>query len=410
MANSVCVIGGGASGMMAAIAAASAGVKVLLLEKGASLGRKLLATGNGRCNYTNRDLDLLHFHGDPGFIKTALEEFDGPHTLDFFRALGIPPWRDERGRYFPASLEAAAVLLALTREMECLGVGVIVHSEIVGVDRIVGGSFAVRERGKAHEADAVIVACGGRAAPQLGAGGAGYNIAQALGHKVTPLRAALVPVELVGPWFHKLQGVRMDAGLTISRGKAILARLTDEVLFANYGISGPLALCAGRLIGDGDCELEMSFLPGRETDAALSLLKARASALKNRTAGDFLTGILPAKVGWMIVGQSDIPQETPCAKMTDRQLSELARNLAHWPIRVKGLRPFKEAQVTVGGVATSEIDPRTMESKLVPGLFFCGEVMDVDGDSGGYNLQWAWTTGFIAGRSARAHVQSSPTR
>jgi len=420
MANSVCIIGGGPAGMMAAIAAASAGAKVTLVEKGASPGRKLLATGNGHCNFTNRDLDLEHFHGDTGFITAAIAQFDGPHTLDFFRALGIPPWPDERGRCFPASREAAAVLFSLTKEMEHLGVKVVVHSEIVGAIRRRNGGFALQERGKAFEADAVIVATGGKASPQLGsrvslglagrdprAQGGGYEIARQFGHTVTPLRAALVPIELVGPWFHKLQGVRMDASLTISLGNTTLwarrarpSRLTDEVLFASYGISGPLALRASRMIGEGGCELEMNFLPGREIDAALALVKARAASLRNRTAGDFLTGLLPAKVGWMIVGQTGIAQETPSGEITPQQLSHLARNLTHWPIRVKGLRPFKEAQVTVGGVATSEIDPATMESKLVPGLFFCGEVMDVDGDSGGYNLQWAWTSGFIAGRSA----------
>jgi hypothetical protein len=454
MSKRVCIIGGGPGGMMAAIAAASAGARVTVLEKNAAVGRKLLATGNGRCNYTNRDLALEHFHGaNSPFISTALAQFDGPHTVDFFRALGVEPYCDERGRYFPASQEAAAVLLALTQEMEHLGVEVITHSEIVGVTKVGRGphshiprpmtengdspqrqgvqspfSFAVRERGKVYEADEVIVACGGRAGPQFGSGGSGHNIAQAFGHKIVPVRAALAPIELMGPWFHKLQGVRMEASLTIAREKTILTRIADEVLFANYGISGPLALRASRMIGEGNCEVEMSFLPALGGDgktgtrhggqavrnegdtpdfsAALAIVKSRASSLRHRTAGDFLTGLLPAKVGCVMAGQSGIAPETPCAKLTGSQLRGLARNLTHWPIQAKGLRPFKDAQVTVGGVATPEINAATMESKLVACLFFCGEVMDVDGDSGGYNLQWAWTSGFIAGRSAGSAVRS----
>jgi hypothetical protein len=396
--------------MMAAIAASRAGARVQLWEKNPALGRKLLATGNGRCNFSNRDLSLEHFHApDPDFARAVLQQFDGPRTLEFLRAIGVEAHCDEGGRYFPASSEASSVLLCLTEEMARCGVRVNLRSEIVGIERA-GNGFGIRRRGGADEVGAVIIACGGRASPQLGSNGSGCELARQLGHTITALRPALVPIELVGPWFHKLQGIRWDMTLTISRAGRPAEEITDEGLFAKYGLSGPIALRASRRLGEGGYQLELNFLPARSPDEVSTILKERAEALPTRPSHDFLTGLLPTKLGRMIVEQTGVPTDLPCGKLSAKQIARLARNLTHWPMQMRGLRPFREAQVTVGGVEISEVDPTTMESRRVAGLFFCGEVVDVDGDSGGYNLQWAWSSGHVAGRSAASYAMGKPAR
>ncbi len=390
------VIGGGPAGMMAAIAAASQGAAVRLWEKNGSLGRKLLATGNGRCNLTNRDLALTHFHGDLALATPALSAFDGQQTLRFFRALGIEQSWDEQGRCFPASREAGSVLSALEHEMDQLGVEAIIRSEIVNIKRAPRG-FTVSQRGAAHACGAVIIACGGAAAPQFGANGGGFELARQLGHAVTTIQPALVPIEVAGSWHHKLQGVRLDMEITLPGG----ATLTDEGLFTHYGLSGPLALRASRSLAPGD-RITLSFLPDMARDAVSRLLQQRSRLLAARTAQEFLDGWLPAKVGAMLVRESGISINAPVAAIAAAQLDALAANCVAFPVTVKSRRGLKDAQVTAGGVSGSGIDPATLGSRSVPGLFFCGEVLDVDGDSGGYNLQWCWSSGFVAGRSAAA--------
>ncbi|HTY07749.1 MAG TPA: aminoacetone oxidase family FAD-binding enzyme [Candidatus Edwardsbacteria bacterium] len=389
------VVGGGPAGMMAAIAAARRGAAVRLWEKNGSLGRKLLATGNGRCNFTNRDLDLAHFHGDRALAAPALAAFGGQQTLRFFLELGIEPSCDERGRYFPASQEAGAVLFALEREMERLGVEVGSRCEVVAVRRGRGG-FAVDQRGASHRCAALVLACGGAAAPQHGANGGGFELARQLGHRVTAIAPALVPVEFAGNWHHKLQGVRLDMTLTCS---ASGAAITDEGLFTHYGLSGPLALRASRSLASGS-KAALSFMPGAPRDEVRSKLSERQRLLAARQARDLLTGWLPAKVGAMLVRESGIDPDIAAAELTAQQIEALITNCTAFPVTIKALRGLKEAQVTAGGVAGDGIDPTTMGSTLAPGLFFCGEVVDVDGDSGGYNLQWCWSSGSVAGSSA----------
>jgi len=398
------IIGGGASGIMAAIAAMRAGATVRLWEKNPVLGRKLLATGNGRCNLSNCDLDLAHFHApDSEFVAAVLRRLDGKRTLEFFREIGVETVADARGRYFPASNEATAVLACLTGEMERLGAMVAISAEIVGIEAK-GRCFLVRRRGSSEAVAALIIACGGRAGPGMGTQ-SGYALAQQLGHTVTELRPGLVPLMLCGSWFHKLQGVRWDMTLTVSRAGKRVLEITDEGLFTRYGLSGPLALRSSRAIGEGDCEVTLSFMPEMNDAQAERLLAARQQRLSHRPVGDFLTGLLPAKLGRVIAAECGLALEMPCGQLGTHLLAKLACSLTHWPVRVRGLCPFSEAQVTVGGVNLHEINPATMSSRLVPGLFFCGEVVDVDGDSGGYNLQWAWSSGYVAGTAAAAFVR-----
>jgi len=398
----VSIIGGGASGMMAAIAAARGGAKVRLWEKDHSLGRKLLATGNGRCNFTNSDLAPLHFHTPvPATAGMVLPQFTLEQTLDFFQSLGIEYYCDARGRYFPKSNEAPSVLFALTREMETLGIEVNLHAEIVGVKKNKAG-FLLHQRGESHQAQAVILTCGGAAAPQLGGGEGGYLLAGQLGHNITPLRPALASLELEGNWYHKLQGIRLDMDLTVFEGPKKILQLTDEGLFTKFGLSGPLALKSSRILGEGSKQCFLSFVPGQTGPEMSTVLAKRSKNISYRSTQEFFTGLLPQKIGQMLIRESRIDPEKDTSRLTETEIKKLASNLTAWPVKVKAVRPFKEAQVTVGGVDLHEVIPGTLGSKKVPGLYFAGEMLDVDGDTGGYNLQWAWSSGWVAGKNAAA--------
>ncbi len=386
--------------MTAAIAAARNGARVRLWEKNHSLGRKLLATGNGHCNLANADLSPGHFHsGRPDAVASVLVAFDLERTLKLFRGVGIVLRSDERGRFFPMSNEAGSVLTALEYEMGRLGVEVRTRCDIVGMERK-GRGFLIHQRGEGHQADRVIVACGGCASPQFGSNGSGFELARQLGHKITELRPALVPWEIFGNWFHTLQGIRWDMELTVKTSDGRKAVFLDEGLFTKYGFSGPLALRSSRQVGDGIKSAHLNFMPGKGAGELGKMLEARRENLKDRPAGVFFSGLLPEKIGRMLVRESGVMQDNEVGTMTDAELAQLAGNMIAWPVRIKGLRPFKEAQVTAGGVDMSQVAPGTLESKLAPGLFFCGEVLDVDGDSGGYNLQWCWSSGWAAGTAA----------
>jgi hypothetical protein len=386
--------------MMAAIAAARFGHTVRLWERNGSPGRKLLATGNGRCNLSNQDLGVRHFHGgNPEITDAVFKAFGLEPTLEFFRDLGTDCYCDQRGRYFPASNEAASVLYALEREMERLGVELRLHSEIVGLKRSKAG-FVIHQRGQSLRADRVIIASGGKAAPQFGSDGGGLLLAEAMGHRITPLRPALVPLELEGNWFHRLQGVRMDMELSVWQNGRPVLRSVDEGLFAKYGLSGPLALGSSRILGGTEALVTLNFFPGKAGADLKPALQQRAKRFPGRPAPELFTGLLPRKVGQMLMRESRIDPGLGCSALTPPALEKLAHRACAWPIKVKGPRPFKEAQVTAGGVDISEVLPETMESRLVPGLYFAGEVLDLDGDSGGYNLQWAWSSGHAAGTAA----------
>lgn len=386
--------------MTAAIAAARGGARVRLWEKNHSPGRKLLATGNGRCNLSNSDLSMEHFHcGRPEAAAAVLEPFGLERTLSFFRGIGVELSSDERGRLFPMSNEASSVLGALESEMGRLGVEVHTRCDIVGLERQ-GRGFVIHQRGERHKAERVIIASGGCASPQFGSNGSGFELARRLGHRITELRPALAPWEIGGNWFHPLQGIRWDMELSLVTTDGRRAVFLDEGLFTKYGLSGPLALRSSWTAGGGVRSASLNFMPGKDTGELGRMLEARRETLKDRTAGAFLSGLLPERIGRMLARESGMAVDDLMETISDEGMKRLAENMAAWPIKIKGLRPFKEAQVTAGGVDLSQVKPEALESELAPGLYFCGEVLDVDGDSGGYNLQWCWSSGWAAGTAA----------
>lgn len=389
--------------MMAGIIAGRKGRRILLLEKGKELGRKLKATGSGRCNLTNLDMGSSHYHTTTReLVQTVLTRFDEKRTREFFGNLGLLTRVEERGRVFPACQEASAVCALLVSELDRVGVEVRLHSEVVGLESGKDG-FQIRQKGETHQTKRVLLASGGLAGPQFGASLTGLEIAQSLGHKVVPTFPWLVPLHLESRWQKQLQGVRMDLEVKALLGDEELFRDTDEVLFTPYGISGPLTIRASGAVlthyQKQGFRLEASFFPGMERSEVDQKMLRRWAEHPEREAGFSFTGWLPARVAPVVLHSAGIDEHRPVRTIRAGERRELADAFTHWEFVVKGGGSYKEADAMAGGVETKEVNPQTLESRLVPGLFFAGEILDVAGDWGGYNLQWAWSSGYVAGNA-----------
>ena len=401
--KNVVVIGGGASGMMAALTAAEKkDNRVVLLERQQRLGRKLLATGNGRCNLTNTAAAPEHYHGaEADFVRPALERFGVQDTLDWFHALGLLTVTEYGGRVYPLSNSANSVLDVLRFALERAHVEQRLAAPAREIRRATGGYTVVTDEEELR-ADALIVACGGCAGGKLGGVTDGYALLKPLGHKRTGLYPALVQL-LTAPEFPRaLKGVRCPASLTLLSGESVLARSEGELQFTETGVSGPAVFDLSRAAATGgaDLTLRIAFLP-HTIEETLNLLRARRAAFPQLPAGEMLTGMLHNRLGRMLVKYAGLDAGKPLGKLTEGELAALAGVLLALPLPVRGTEDFDHAQVTAGGIKTSGFDPETLQSWFMPGLFACGELLDVDGDCGGFNLQWAWSSGRLAGRLGR---------
>jgi predicted Rossmann fold flavoprotein len=410
----VIVVGAGASGLMAAGQAALSGADVLLLEKKSRPGRKLRITGKGRCNLTNVEpvSQFIEHFNEGRFLRQALARFSSSELIQFFERLGLPTVTERGGRVFPASGQAQDVVDALVRWVSDSGgilrTGITVRRLLVENGQVVGVSCSGGRKGKetSHHADAVVVAAGGASYPATGSTGDGYRMARAVGHAVVPIRPALVPLETAGDVAPRLQGLSLrNVSVSVLISGQARKTMFGEMLFTHFGVSGPVILSMSRLAVDalraGEAvALAIDLKPAldeRKLDARL--LRDLASHGR-RQYQTLLKGLLPRKLIPVCVEQTHIPPAKECSQITARERGRLRRWLKRFQLSVTGHRPFEEAIVTAGGVATREIDPRTMASHLVKGLYFCGEVLDLDADTGGYNLQAAFSTGWVAGRSA----------
>ena len=394
----VLIIGGGASGMMAALTAAQNGHRVTLLERQARVGRKLLATGNGRCNLTNRNASPAHYHGGDGFCDYALSQFDVSDTLRFFERLGLLTMTEDSGRVYPMSNMAGSVLDVLRYALEQESIDLRTAQVVIAVKKTVNG-FTVKTETDSFTADAVILAAGGCAGGKVGGVMDGYQIAKALGHHRTALYPSLVQIKTDPTYPRALKGVKAECGITIYRGKEILAQNRGEVLFTEYGVSGPAIFDISRVVavgGDGlTCELD--FFPDQGDTTLQSWLNSRRQSMANREAGTLLTGSVHSRLGQMIVKSAGFTNQS-ISTLSDEAVAQIFHQMRHFSLPVTGVCGFDQAQVTAGGLRCDEFDPHTMQSKLVPDFYACGEVLDVDGDCGGYNLQWAWSSGHLAGQ------------
>ena len=399
--ETVIVIGGGASGMVAALTAARACERrVLLLERQQRVGRKLLATGNGRCNLTNTGACPARYHGEnPEFAVPALTAFPPQATLDFFHALGLVTVEEPGGRVYPLSDSANSVVDVLRFALEARGAEVRTSCPVRELRRESPG-FAVITDGEILHAGKIIVACGGAAGAKLGGVSDGYVLLNALGHRRTALYPSLVQLLTAPEYPRALKGVRADCSLRLFSGESLLAESAGELQFTETGVSGPAAFDISRSVATAGKGLTLSadFFRNYGEEDVLDLLRARRACFPALPASDALTGMLHNRLGKMLVRYANLPAGTALSEMPDEALRTLAGACKDFRLPLLGTEGFDRAQVTAGGIRTSGFNPETLESWFVPGLFACGEVLDIDGDCGGFNLQWAWASGRLAGR------------
>ena len=387
--------------MTAALTAVRLGHEVTLYERQARVGRKLMATGNGRCNLTNTGAGPSNYHGEaPDFVRPALEAFPSEAALDFFRGLGLLAREEWGGRVYPLSNSANSVVDVLRQALDAAGVELIAGDRVRELRRAGSGYSVTTESGDKRSFDAVVVACGGLAGEKLGGGRDGYELLKALGHTRTALRPALVQITTEPMYPRSLKGIKADCALRVlSRGR-LLASSCGELLFTETGVSGPAAFDVSRAVseaGDAKMELEIDFLRDYTSEEVLAHLQNRVKTAPELPASELLTGSVHNRLGRMLIKYADVEAVAPLSALSERELRTVAAAYKRFKLPVRGTEGFANAQVTAGGIRTSEFDPRTLESRLCPRLFACGEVLDIDGDCGGYNLQWAWSSGVLAG-------------
>ena len=394
----VCVIGGGAAGMLAALTAAENGHRVLLLERQSRVGRKLLATGNGRCNLSNYHVSPAHYHGGAGFCDFALSQFDVGETLQYFASLGLLTVSEASGRIYPMSNMAGSVLDVLRYALERPEIDLQTGQTVTAVRKMPEG-FSVKTETDTFSARCLILAAGGAAGSKVGGGMDGYRLAKSLGHHRTALYPSLVQLKTDPTYPRALKGVKAQCGISICRGSQVLARNSGEVLFTEYGVSGPAIFDLSRSVSAGGSDLTclLNFFPDWEEAEVLHWLSQRQAAMAAHEASTLLTGCCHTRLGQMICKSAGFTNQR-AAGLTRDDLRRIARQATHFALPITGTCGFDQAQVTAGGLDTSEFDPRTLQSRLVPGLYACGELLDIDGDCGGYNLQWAWSSGRLAGK------------
>lgn len=397
----IAIIGGGASGMAAALAAAeNPAAEVILLERQARVGRKLSATGNGRCNLTNLHAAHDSYHGEePWFAASALLRYDVADTLRWFSQMGLYTVAEESGRVYPYSDQANSVVDVLRFALEKPNITQKLGFDVEKVKKCAIG-FRIEGSGETIECDKLIVACGGLAGTKLGGTMSGYKLLRSLGHKCTKLRPTLVQLKSDWGGCASLKGVRANCHAAIYHDGVLHSESTGEIQFTEQGLSGPVMFeisrdaCQGR--GEWECRLD--FLPGCTEEDLMKMLLPRKNT--NLTVADILTGILHNRLGRVLTQELGISGYVPVAQLEEAELERICHGVKHFGVSLTEPLGMDSAQVTAGGILTKEFDETTMESRLVPGLYACGEVLDIDGDCGGYNLQWAWSSGRMAGHHA----------
>ena len=403
----VLVIGGGAGGMMAAIFASRAGAQVTLLERNEKLGKKVYITGKGRCNVTNDctlDEFLRETPRNPRFLYSALSFFSSQDMMALLEESGCPVTVQRGRRVFPASEKASDVIRTLTRLLQQSGVEVRLNTRVKALNQAEGRVSGVTlMSGEVLAADAVVLATGGRSYPMTGSTGDGYAFAQAAGHTVTPPSPVLSAIETEDDWPKQLQGLSLrNVTLTLKRGKKTLYSELGEMLFTHLGISGPLTLTMSCHLPENlaDAVVTLDLKPGLTAQQLDARVQRELEAQPRKQLANVLPTLLPGRLAELFPTICGVDGGKQCCQVTRQERETLCATLKGLPIHLRKLAPLDEAIVTRGGVAVKEIAPATMESKLLPGLYFAGEVMDVDAHTGGYNLQIAWSTGALAGQSA----------
>lgn len=394
------IIGGGAAGLTAALTAARNGHSVTILEAQNRVGRKLAVTGNGRCNLTNLEAAVSRYHGeDPAFVGPALQALDAAGTLAFFRNLGLLTTAEPGGRVYPLSDQATGVVDVLRFACDAAGVQTRTACRVTEI-RPAAGGFSVRTEAGNFSADRVIVCAGGAAGARYGGSAAVYSLLTALGHSRTKLFPSLVQIKTGTALVRSLKGVRADAAVTVLDGAGRpAAQSAGEVQFTDYGLSGPAVFEVSRAAAAGQgSRIALDLLRNYTLQDIAALLRARRSACPALTYENLLTGMLHNRLGRTLLRACGLDLHTPLSSLTEAEIRRIAQTAKCWELQITGTMGFDAAQVTAGGIRTAEFRPDTLGSRLVPGLYAAGEILDIDGDCGGFNLQWAWASGRLAGR------------
>jgi predicted Rossmann fold flavoprotein len=396
--TTVLIIGGGAAGLAAAVCAARQGAHVTILEKMDRVGKKILATGNGRCNLLNAG--PLRYHGGEAFARAVLSHADARRVSAFFESLGLSLREEEEGRVYPASGQASSVLDVLRMGCARHGVETVCGAAVSHIEKRPEG-WSAFAGGAEYKADALIVTGGGKAAPKLGSDGSAYALLTSQGHRLTTPRPALTQLKTETGPIRGLAGIRAQAELTLTREGKTLAREQGEILFTEYGVSGVAAMQLARdAMGT---VLHIDLLPAIHIEASdvLPGLLARVELFSGFPLEQYFTGWLPSRLGMALLKQANIgPLSRLCSTLSRQEISALAALLSDFSLAVTGVQGFDSAQVTAGGIDTVGFDPASLASRLAPGLFAAGEVLHVDGDCGGFNLLFAWASGMLAGEAA----------
>lgn len=400
----VIIVGGGASGLVAAISAAREGASVTIVEQKERLGKKILSTGNGRCNLTNEYMEESCFRGDDTSIVTeVLRLFGYKETKRFFEELGVM-LKERQGYVYPISEQAGTILDVLCMEIKRLGVNVLLEQRVTTIKKI-DQDFRVMTATTSMVCDALILATGGKAAPVLGSDGSGYALAKAFGHHLSPVVPALVQLVGKGHFYKQVSGVRTHAKVSLYVDDTLVSYDTGELQLTNYGISGIPVFQVSRFAAKGldnkqAVTAELDFLPTMSDESFEVFLAKRLEIHGHKKAEDFLIGIFHKKLIGLLLKASRINTDDIMMHVTKEQISKLISVSKHFRIEIEDTNDFEQAQVCAGGVRTSEVNSHTLESIYADGLYLTGEILDIDGICGGYNLQWAWSTGYIAGKQA----------
>ena len=408
--RTVAVIGGGASGMMAAVTAASGGAHVILLEHKDRIGKKILSTGNGRCNFTNTHQEPICYHSEDSlFPWKVIEKFNAQAVISFFLQMGVYS-KNRNGYIYPNSDQASAVLDAFRMELDRLKVEIRTGIECREI-RPGKKGFTILTDQEPVRADRVILCAGSKAAPATGSDGSGYDLAKKLGHRILPVLPALTALKCEEKFFKSIAGVRANGSVSIWSDGECIAKDTGEIQLTDYGISGipvfQVSRYASKLLYEKkETDAVLDFMPDFTKAQTNAFLRARAETRPDKSAEMFLIGLFHKKLCDLWIRLSKIPRQRKAGELTADEIACLTDLIKDFRVRIRETNSYDKAQVCCGGIDTREVDPGTLESVYVPGLYFAGEILDVDGMCGGYNLTFAWASGYVAGQAASVEGQS----
>ncbi len=412
MANLV-IIGGGPSGMMAAIQASNIVEKshqIIILEKNDRLGKKILATGNGKCNFTNA-YNTPSSYNNKDFVKEVINQFDYKKNVEFFNSLGVLAKSDEEGRYYPYNDASSTILDALRFKIDEQGVICKFNFDVNKIIKKNDKFIIFSKDNQKVDADIIIFAFGGKSYPTLGSNGEGYNLVTSLGHSITNLYPAITSIKVLNDDFKSLSGIKVSGDISLYNKNKLLNKQRGEILFKDDSISGIATFIVSSYLAreffidkNPKFSIELDLLPIYSFSEVKELLLKRKQQFASRTVEHFLHGMFVKMLSYSILKLAHLDKGALIQSLMDLQLEELTHVIKAYPVKVKELGSFANAQVTCGGVKTSDVNPQTLESKINDSLYFCGEALDVDGDCGGHNLQWAFSSGYVSGINAAKKI------